>query len=128
MKRRSLQVVLLACSIELLILVSAAAQQKQAMTLNWMFGDTARWVSTPPFHIWLSDGTLLLLDDRKSSSEQLFEVLDPRSGSRRPAFDIQKVLANLKSILPEESLSSLPWPVSIDTAGKHAVYLFGGDV
>ena len=128
MKRRSLQVVLIACSLELLILVSAAAQQKQAMTLDWMFGDTAKWVSTPPSHVWLSDGTLLLLDDRKPSSERLIELLDPRSGSRTPAFDIQKVLASLKSILPEESLSSLPWPVSIDTAGKHAVYLFGGDV
>lgn len=128
MKDCRLDVLLIAIITQTLFVVSATAQQKRDMTIEWMYSDSAEWVSTPPSYMWLGDGTILLLDTQKPAGEQVFELLDPRPGTRRPAFDMKKALASLQALLPENSPSSLPWPPSLDVAGKHAIYLFSGDV
>ena len=114
--------------VSLLFFAPSTAQQKREMTVEWTYSDTAAWLSTPPSSTWLADGTILLLDTQKPELEQAFELLDPGSGRRQPAFDMKKALASLKMFLPEDSSSSLSWPVSIDAAGRRAVYLFSGDV
>ena len=128
MKRHFFHAVFILFGMQMLSHVAAMAQQPQKMTVEWMLGDSAERVSTPPSYAWLENGTVLILDTQRPAGEQVFEILDPRSGKRLPAFDMRKALASLKTVLPEESPAVLPWPSSIDAAGKNAVFLFSGNV
>jgi dipeptidyl-peptidase 4 len=126
--RRHSRLLVIAGTLQIFYALSAPGQQVRKMTIDWMFGDSASWVSTPPSSQWLSDGTLLLLVSRNPADPPAFELLDPRSGKRKQAFELKSALASLKALIPDDTSSSLPWPASVDAAGKRAVYLLSGDV
>jgi dipeptidyl-peptidase-4 len=128
MKHRRSRALIIAGILPILFALPAPGQQEHTMTIEWAFGDSAAWVSTPPSSLWLSDGTLLLLNNRKAADTSTSELFDPRTGKRKPAFDVKTALASLRALFPDDTSSSLPWPVSIDVAGKRAVYLLSGDV
>ncbi|MGD0590763.1 MAG: S9 family peptidase [Bacteroidota bacterium] len=124
-----LQAAVLVSVVQTFFTLSVLAQQKQDMTVEWMYSDTANMISTVPFHAWLENGTILLLDTQKPETEQIFELLDPRSGTRKPALDMKKALASLKGFFAENHApSTFTWPSSLDATGRHGVYVFDGDV
>jgi dipeptidyl-peptidase-4 len=109
----------------------AAAQTtpRQPPTFEWVFADETRRIASLPSNLWLTDGTLLLYDTRPPAARRAFEVLDPATGARRPAVDMTAALASLNALLPKnEAQTALAWPQSFDAAGRHALYVFGGDL
>jgi len=107
----------------------AQTRSKTPLTIEWVFGDEGRQVSSLPSTFWLKDGSLLLYDGRKPQSQRAFELLDPSTGVRRQAFDLAAALASLNALLPaSEAMHTLEWPNSFDQAGRHAVYILNGDL
>ena len=99
------------------------------LTLEWIYGEEGRGVARVPAHAWLSDGRLLLFDVRRPEALRTFEVLDPSTGSRRPALDMSAAVAGLKALLPDSGVAqSLEWPEAFDAAGRRALYTFRGDL
>src|SRR6185503_4572415 len=78
----------------------AQTRSKTPLTIEWVFGDEGRQVSSLPSTFWLKDGSLLLYDGRKPQSQRAFELLDPSTGVRRQAFDLAAALASLNALLP----------------------------
>ncbi|HMG34466.1 MAG TPA: S9 family peptidase [Blastocatellia bacterium] len=107
---------------------SAPAQpDKRQLTLEWIFGPEGRSVASVPATAWLDDGTLIILDNRRSARESTFEKLNPTSGQRQSILDSARALADLKSAAGVEA-DVLPWPIAFDGSGKRALYIFRGDV
>jgi dipeptidyl-peptidase-4 len=99
------------------------------LTLEWIYGDEGRRVASVPAHAWLSDGRLLLFDVRRPPEERTFEVLEPSTGARRPALDMAAAVASLKTLLPDSDVGpALDWPEAFDPSGRHALYVFKGDL
>jgi dipeptidyl-peptidase-4 len=99
------------------------------LTMEWVFSDEGRRVASLPAHAWLSDGRLIILDVRRPPAERTFEVLEPSTGVRRPALDMAAAVASLKAVLPDPEVGqSLSWPEAFDPAGRHALYVFNGDL
>src|SRR5215471_2826162 len=115
----------------LLAAASALAQtsSKTPITFEWVFGDSGRRVATLPQTAWRSDGTLLYYDSRMPPERRTLEIIDPASGSRRPAVNTDAALASLNALLPrDERQRSLAWPQSFDASGRHALYVLDGDL
>ncbi len=111
------------------LLTSVLAQnEKQRITLDWIFGPDGRTAASTPPTAWLDDGTLIMLDTRRPASERTFEILDPATGRRRPAVDRARALASLKSSVQDAGTDSLSWPMAFDGAGRQALYMFNGDI
>ena len=107
----------------------ASAQEKQELTVDWIYSDEGQEPARLPSYVWLKDGSLLLHDARKPEAERTFERLNPETGQRSLAVDKDKALANLRAVAGEESeLDSLPWPESFDATGRRALYAFNDDL
>src|SRR5687767_9559667 len=106
-----------------------ARPQTTGLTMEWVFSDEARRLASLPAHAWLSDGRLMIFDLRRPPAERTFEVVEPSTGARRPALDMAAAVASLKAILPDQGAEqSLNWPEEFDPAGRHALYVFNGDL
>ena len=98
------------------------------LTTAWVAGPGAQVDDVPSF-AWTEDGTAILDDVRLPPAQQTFERLDPASGKRSPLLDMHKAVASLKAIAPDAGVeAALPWPITFDQAGKHAIYIFAGDI
>ncbi|MGH9971430.1 MAG: DPP IV N-terminal domain-containing protein, partial [Pyrinomonadaceae bacterium] len=107
---------------------SAPAQPvKRQLTLEWIFGPEGRSVASVPATAWLDDGTLVILDNRRSARESTFEKLNPTNGQRQSIVDSARALADLKSAAGVDA-DVLPWPIAFDGPGKRALYILKGDV
>jgi dipeptidyl-peptidase-4 len=107
----------------------AETSAQTGLTVEWIFSDEGRRVATLPSQVWLSDGKLMLYDGRQPQSQRVFEVLDPATGVRRPAFDMAAAVASLNALLPgSEAKQVLAWPTAFDPAGGRALYVFNGDL
>ena len=105
------------------------AQEKQKMTVEWLYGDEAAEISSLPRYEWLENGTAIYLDSRKPAVERTFEILDPQSGKRTAVLDMAKALKDLQKYLGKEGAPAvLPWPDSFDARARRAVYTLGGDI
>ena len=102
------------------------AQNKQKLTLEWVFGPEGRAVASVPDTAWLDDGSLMMLDNRRPPAQQTFEWLDITTGQRHAMVDAARALADLKSA--GVNLDALPWPLAFDGNGKQALYIFKDDV
>ena len=104
------------------------AQEKRAISVEWIFSDAgAEPTRLPPF-AWTSDGDVLLLDTRQPKDVRSFERVTS-TGGRKPAVDRKGALSSLKSLLGETGVpDSLAWPESLDRAGRRAVYTFADDL
>jgi dipeptidyl-peptidase-4 len=119
---------LAACGV-LLVAVVAAAQEMRAITMDWVFSDAAAELTALPTTCWTSANDVLLLDPRRPEAERTLERLDPRTGKRTDAVERAKAFASLAALAGKDALpKALPWPESLDRAGKHAAYVFAGDV
>jgi dipeptidyl-peptidase-4 len=99
------------------------------ITIDWIFSDEAEVLTRPTHAVWTSDGTVLLLDERKVGAERTFERVDPLSRSRSAALDAGAALSSLRSERAGKGApDSLGWPESLDRAGRLAAYVFDGDV
>ena len=110
-------------------LYSALAQDKTAITAEWIFSDEGLAADDVPRFTWLANSTAILYDLRQPAAERSFELFDPGNGRRTPLLDMAAALSSLQAIPgAPDSLESLDWPDSFDNAGKQAVYLFGKDI
>lgn len=113
----------------LLSTVLCLAQEKKAITVEWLYSGESRKITTVPLYFWLEDGTALLWDTRVQGDERTFEQLNPKNGKRTPALDREKAVASAASLLGDEKApKSIMWPDSFDPSGKRAVYLMQGDI
>ena len=116
----------------LTLLLSAPAfpgQEKEDITIDWIFGDEAEEVTALPLTYWTSTGELLLWDSRRPKAERTLERVQPDTGARTPAVDAKAALASLRTLLGDKDApEALGWPPSVDRAGRTALYVFGGDL
>jgi len=112
-----------------LVAVLAAAQERPAISVDWVFSDAAAELTALPRTAWTADNQVLLLDPRVAKGERTLERLDPRTGRRSPAVDRTKALASLEALAGSGAVpEALAWPASLDRAGRRAAYLVAGDV
>lgn len=105
------------------------AQEKEEITVEWIYSNKSSEISACPSFTWLNDGTVLLYDNRKPPKERTFEILDPASGNHTPALDKKKALSSFKELTEKTFPQSLLFnPISVDINGKRTAYLFRGDV
>jgi len=101
---------------------------KRQLTLEWIFGPEGRAVASVPATVWLDDGTLIMLDNRRPPAEQTFEKLNPATGQRQSLVDAPRALADLKGVVAGTNVNALPWPLAFDGTGRQALYIFNADV
>ncbi len=105
------------------------AQEKEQITIEWIYSDKSRELTAVPRFVWLNDNTALLYDVRKPQAERTFEILTPGTTKRESILDMKKALASLNSFFDEdENKENLSWPTAFDGAGKRAFYLFNDDI
>jgi dipeptidyl-peptidase 4 len=99
------------------------------VTIDWIFSDEAEALARPTEATWTSDGTALMLDERRRGAERTFERVDPVSRARTAALDAGAALASLRAErVGKDAPESLGWPESLDRAGRLAAYVFDGDL
>ncbi len=105
------------------------AQERKDITVAWAYSDEGEAVTKVPQFVWTSGGDVLLLDERRPKAERTLERIKASTGERRAAVDRAVAFASLKALTGEQALpDALPWPNSIDQAGKMAVFVLGDDV
>ena len=108
--------------------VANTVGQSRKLTLEWIFGPEGRNVASVPSSAWLDDGTLVILDNRRPTTEQTFEKLNPATGQKQQIGDAARALADLKGVVAGTTVNTLPWPLAFDGSGRQALYIFNGDV
>jgi dipeptidyl-peptidase-4 len=101
--------------------------QTPTLTTEWIAGAGSHVKDVPEF-VWLNDGTAMMDDEHLPSSQNTFEILDPVTAKQKPALDMKRAVASLKSVTTAEVGDALPWPITFDGAGKQALYIFAGDL
>lgn len=115
--------------LQLFLIQSASAQQKEAVTLKWIYSEEGKTVDDVPRLFWLKDNTALLYDLRQPKAERTFEKFDPAGGKLTPAVDRDKAVTSLQTFISENDTSNyLDWPLSFNRDGKQAVYVLEGDI
>ena len=105
------------------------SQEKEQLTVEWIYGKERREVTALPSFFWLKDGTLILFDYSRPDSERTFEKLNPNTGKRNTMLDREKALSNMKQLLGEQQApSTLYFPDSFDGNSGTAVYILMGDI
>src|SRR3954454_10631240 len=111
-----------------IVLAASSPTAQQALTLEWIYSDAGRAVATVPHRAWLTDGSLLLLDEARPEADRRRERLAPGNGARTPAFDMGKALDSLRQAVPGGARATLGWPQAIDDSGARLFYALDGDV
>jgi dipeptidyl-peptidase-4 len=105
------------------------AQEKQKVSVEWIYSYEPLKIAAVPQFTWLSDGRLMLNDIRKPMRERAFEIMDPRSGARMPALDMPKAIESLRALYGGDELPPiLPWPEEFDRRGIRGLYIFEKDI
>ena len=112
------------------------AQEKQEITVEWIYSDEGREPTKLPRFVWTESGNAILYDTRKPEKERSLEWLDPDTRERTPAIDRDEALASLSSLRQktdgldeeEELIDSLLWPDSFDRAGRYGVFVLEDDI
>lgn len=116
-------------SFQLFLVQSAAAQEKETITLEWIYSEEGKTVDEVPKVFWLENNTALFYDIRRPGVERIFEIFDPASGKLTPAVGRDKAIASLQTFISENDTSKyLEWPDSFDPHGRQAVYVLEGDI
>ncbi len=111
------------------VAMGARAQEKQGVTVEWVYSGESMRLAAVPEYVWTKDGSLLLFDSLKSKEERTFEKLNPANGQRIPVLDMRKAMENLQTLLGKESMpDELSWPEAFDDGGIRALYEFGNDI
>ena len=104
------------------------AQEKPAISVEWIYSDAGEEPTRLPPFAWTSGGDVLLLDTRKPKDARSFERVTA-AGVRTTAVDRAAAWSSLKALLGEPGVpESLAWPESLDRAGRRAAYTFADDL
>ncbi|MDZ7401658.1 MAG: S9 family peptidase [candidate division KSB1 bacterium] len=112
----------------LLISYSIFCQESDRLTVEWIYGPERRQVTALPSFTWLSDETLVLLDNSQPESLRTFERFYPKSGQRIPMLDRERALESLRTLLGEDAPKSVRFPDEFDAIGRQALYVINGDI
>ena len=105
------------------------AQDKEEITVEWIYSNKSVEISSLPSFTWLNDGRVLLYDNRKPLKERTFEFLDPASGTRTPALNKEQALSSFKELSDKSFPQRLLFrPLSVDPQGQRVAYLYRGDI
>lgn len=108
---------------------SSFGQEKQKITVEWIYSEEARNVARLPSFVWLNDGTALIYDPSLPVNKRTIFKFEPKNCLQNPAVDAKKALAGLKKILSKDKLpKSLTWPSAFSASGRRALYIFDGDI
>lgn len=103
--------------------------EKEAITVEWIYGPEGRRAVALPFIRWLADGTLLIYDPGRPEAERALERLDPETGWRQALFEVKQALARLRNIVGKEKCPArLTVPAALDKEEMQAVYHFDSDL
>ena len=100
------------------------------ITVEWIYSDNAKTMDAVHKYQWLDDNTAILFDIRLEKKERTFLKLNPQvPSSLIPIVDHKKAISSLQEHLgKEDSTEYLEWPISFDSYGKYAVYLYKKDL
>jgi dipeptidyl-peptidase-4 len=105
------------------------AQEKEQITVEWIYSDKSAEITALPSFTWLNDGTVLLYDNRKPPKVRTFEFLDPTSGNRTPALDKEKAQSSFKELIEKSFPQRILFrPLAVDLNGKRTAYVYREDV
>lgn len=107
---------------------TAGQTPTRELTVEWIFSSEGRTVASVPSTVWLDNGALVILDNRRPPAERTLEKLEPSTGQRQPLVDSVRALADLKRTVEGINADALPWPLAFDGSGAQALYIFKGDV
>ncbi len=77
----------------------AIPQEKEQLSVEWIYGKERREVTALPAFTWLKDGTLILFDNSKPDSVRTFEKLNPKTGKQTTVVDRDKALQHIKQLI-----------------------------
>ena len=121
-------------TLALLLLVAAVgssgfAQEKQKVTVEWIYSDESRETFALPLYQWLDNSRALYYDVKKPQEERTLEILDPLTGELNVLLDTAKARQSLEKYLGKEGTpKALAWPEVVTGDARYAAYSFGGDI
>ena len=112
----------------LMCTVILIAQEKNEITVEWIYSNASAELTAIQRTIWLDNNTLLLYDQRKPRENRTFEIYDPESGKTSDAVNAAQAVANLNSLLENTNNDHLTWPLAFNAKGTLALYLIQKDI
>ncbi len=112
----------------LFIIPSGAIEKntrKEDITLEHVFGPEARKAMSMPYFRWMADSTAVLGNPNPAPGTPAFEIFNPSTQKRTPAFDSSKALQHLKTLLKDKTPERLPRPQTWHRGGKRILFNFG---
>ena len=104
-------------------------QEKQKVSVEWIYSYEPLRIASVPQFAWLSDGMLMINDTRKPMTERTYEKMNPNDGKRYPVLDMRKALKDLSRWYGEDHIPPiLPWPEEFDSKGTKGLYTFENDL
>ena len=102
--------------------------QRPTLTTQWIVGQGARWPTYPRLSgLKTARPFLMTCGCRHRNRLSRVSIRSPASGVL--LLDMRRAVASLKAIAPGADVhDALPWPVTFDSAGKQALYIFDGDI
>ena len=107
-----------------------SVQKGDRITVEWVYSDEAREISTVHRYHWLNNNTAILFDVRQPKEERTFLKLDPQKPSElKTIVDREKAILSLQTYLGEEDSSKfLMWPIAFNHNGMQALYIYKNDI
>lgn len=112
----------------LLISINSFAQEKQKITVEWIYSDEGQSITQLPNYYWLTNGKAIEYDSRVAKENRVLNIFDPESLTRKPVVDLKTAITNLKDATGDKSYEYLPVPSSISKLGDKAVFVLNGDI
>lgn len=112
-----------------LVSVRTVSAQQDEITVEWIYGGGSAEIDTTPWVRWVSDGSALYFNYLSAGSAPMLERLDPETGTRSPAIDVNKLRSELSGKFGGRSMTPFLMPPAIlDSEGRQGAYLLGGDI
>lgn len=113
------------------VLIAASfslGQERTSLTLENMRDPSLFKAFSIPRTWWLTDRTAYVYDPRIPEDRRTLERFDPRSGSRTPVLDQQRLKNELSRLYPDDPPQLPPVPPVISESGSRGLYLLNGDI
>ncbi|MEX2115899.1 MAG: DPP IV N-terminal domain-containing protein, partial [Bacteroidota bacterium] len=106
----------------------SSAQDQKTLSIDTMNDPSLFKAFSVPKTWWLTDQTAYVYDPRTPAEQRTLERLDPRSGTRTPALDQQRLRNEVSRLYPDKPPFLPPVPPTITESGSRGLYLVGGDI
>jgi len=104
------------------------AQDQKTLSVDTMNDPSLFKAFSIPRIWWLTDETAYLYDPRSPAEQRTLERLDPRSGTRTPVLDQQRLRDEVSRLYPDKPPFLPPVPQIITESGSRGLYLVNGDI